>query len=68
MEVLAEANTCFISEATARRVVGYFDLAAIGEFRVKGVAEPLEHLVHLGARPAAPANTRDGAHAAADGA
>ncbi len=62
MEVLAEANTCFISEATARRVVGYFDLAALGEFRVKGVAEPLE------VREQGTPWPREGDHAAADGA
>jgi class 3 adenylate cyclase len=42
MEDLAEPNTCFVSSATARLVAGYFELEDLGEFRVKGVAEPVE--------------------------
>ena len=42
MESLAEPNTCFLSEATAALVKGYFALDDLGEFTVKGVAAPLQ--------------------------
>jgi class 3 adenylate cyclase len=41
MESLAEPNTCYLSEATAALVKGYFTLEDLGEFRVKGVAAPV---------------------------
>ena len=41
MEGLAEPNTCFVSAATASLVRGYFDLQDLGEFRLKGVAQPM---------------------------
>jgi len=36
MESLAEAGSCYLSEATAALVEGYFALEDLGEFRVKG--------------------------------
>jgi adenylate cyclase len=41
MESLAEPNTCYLSADTARLVEGYFELEDLGEFGVKGVAEPV---------------------------
>jgi len=41
MENLAEPNTCFVSANTAALARGYFDLEDLGEFRVKGVANPM---------------------------
>lgn len=41
MESLAEPNTCFLTDATAALTRGYFALDDLGEFRVKGVAEPV---------------------------
>jgi len=41
MENLAEPNTCFVSANTAALVRGYFDVEDLGEFRVKGVANPM---------------------------
>ncbi len=41
MENLAEPNTCFVSANTAALVRGYFDIEDLGEFRVKGVANPM---------------------------
>lgn len=41
MENLAEPNTCFVSAHTAALARGYFDLEDLGEFRVKGVANPM---------------------------
>jgi len=41
MENLAEPNTCFVSANTAAQARGYFDLEDLGEFRVKGVANPM---------------------------
>ncbi len=41
MENLAEPNTCFVSASTAALVRGYFDVEDLGEFRVKGVANPM---------------------------
>jgi len=38
---MAEPNTCFVSAATAAMVSGYFALDDLGEFRIKGVAEPV---------------------------
>jgi len=40
MESLAEPNTCYLSGATAQLVGGYFELKDLGEFTIKGVAEP----------------------------
>jgi class 3 adenylate cyclase len=37
MEALAEADSCFVSEATAALVSGYFQLEDLGLFRLKGV-------------------------------
>ncbi len=42
MESLAEPNTCYLGAATAALVQGYFALEDLGEFRVKGVAEPVQ--------------------------
>jgi adenylate cyclase len=41
MESLAEANSCFVSPAVAELVSGYFELEPLGDFRVKGVREPV---------------------------
>ncbi len=41
MENLAEPNGCFVSANTAALVRGYFDIEDLGEFRVKGVANPM---------------------------
>jgi class 3 adenylate cyclase/tetratricopeptide (TPR) repeat protein len=41
MESLAEPNTCYVSAATAALVRGFFALADLGEFRMKGVAQPM---------------------------
>jgi len=48
MESLAEANTCFVSAATAALASGYFALDDLGPFRVKGVAEPVNVFVLRG--------------------
>jgi class 3 adenylate cyclase/tetratricopeptide (TPR) repeat protein len=48
MESLAEANTCFVSAATAAFASGYFALDDLGPFRVKGVAEPVQVFVLRG--------------------
>jgi len=42
MEALAEPGSTFLTSATASLVEGYFDLADLGEFNVKGVAAPLK--------------------------
>ncbi len=51
MESLAEPNTCYVSAATAALASGYLALEDLGDFRVKGVAEPLRvhRLAGLGA-------------------
>src|SRR5437867_10281132 len=41
MEALAEANSCFVSAHTSALVSGYFDLADLGRFTVKGTREPI---------------------------
>ncbi|HEY5644943.1 MAG TPA: adenylate/guanylate cyclase domain-containing protein [Pseudomonadales bacterium] len=41
MESMAEPNTCFVSESTAALVSGYFTLDDLGEFRIKGVTDPV---------------------------
>jgi len=41
MESLAEPNTCSLTAATAALVRGYFALDDLGDFRVKGVTEPV---------------------------
>ena len=41
MESLAEPNSCYLSEATARLVSGYFELEDLGAFPVKGASEPI---------------------------
>jgi class 3 adenylate cyclase/tetratricopeptide (TPR) repeat protein len=41
MEQLADPGTAYLSAHTARLVDGYFRLRDLGEFRVKGVREPL---------------------------
>jgi len=46
MESLAEPNTCFLSANTAALVRGYLDVEDLGEFRVKGVANPV-HVYRL---------------------
>ena len=50
MEALAAPGTAYLSQATADRVSGYFDLGDLGEFRVKGVRDPVHvyDLVGLG--------------------
>ena len=51
MESLAEPNTCYLTAATAALAGGYFELDDLGEFRVKGVEEPVHvhRLAGLGA-------------------
>jgi len=39
MESLAEPNACYLTEATAKLVVGYFELEDLGAFKVKGASE-----------------------------
>jgi class 3 adenylate cyclase/tetratricopeptide (TPR) repeat protein len=41
MESLAEAGRIYLTAATAQLAHGYFALADLGEFRVKGASEPL---------------------------
>jgi class 3 adenylate cyclase/tetratricopeptide (TPR) repeat protein len=41
MESLASPNTCYLSDATAQLVSGYFDLEDLGEFPLKGAREPM---------------------------
>ncbi len=41
MESLAEPNTCYLTATTAALVRGYFALDDLGDFRVKGVGEPV---------------------------
>ncbi len=41
MEALAEANSCFVSENTSALASGFFDLADLGRFTVKGMREPV---------------------------
>jgi len=41
MESLAEPNSCYLTASAARIAGGYFKLDDLGEFRVKGVAEPV---------------------------
>jgi class 3 adenylate cyclase/tetratricopeptide (TPR) repeat protein len=48
MEQLAEAGTVYLTQATADRVRGYFELDDLGEFRVKGSSEPLRVLALRG--------------------
>jgi len=55
LEQLAEPGLPYASEATARVVDGYFDLTNLGEFAVKGVAEPIRA---FGLRGIGPLRTR----------
>jgi class 3 adenylate cyclase len=50
MESLASPDTCYLSAATAAIVAGYVDLEDLGEFRVKGLSEPVgvHRLVGIG--------------------
>ncbi len=41
MESLAEPNSCYLTASAATLAGGYFKLDDLGEFRVKGVAEPV---------------------------
>ena len=41
MEALAAPDSCYLTAATAALVGGYFALDDLGEFRVKGVADPV---------------------------
>ena len=41
MESLAAANACYLSASTAALVSGYFALDDLGEFSIKGAAEPV---------------------------
>ena len=41
MESLAEAGSCYLSDATAALVTGYFELEDLGEFQVKGSEGPV---------------------------
>ncbi len=41
MESIAEPNTCFVTAATASLISGYFSLEDLGEFTLKGAAEPV---------------------------
>jgi adenylate cyclase len=51
MEALASPDSCYLTAATAALAGGYFDLEDLGEFRVKGVGEPVRvhRLIGLGA-------------------
>src|SRR5207302_2804369 len=51
MEALASPDSCYLTAATAALVGGYFALEDLGEFRVKGVADPVRvhRLIGLGA-------------------
>jgi class 3 adenylate cyclase len=51
MEALASPDSCYLTAATAALVGGYFALEDLGEFRVKGVADPVRvhRLLGLGA-------------------
>jgi class 3 adenylate cyclase/tetratricopeptide (TPR) repeat protein len=51
MEALASPDSCYLTAATAALAGGYFALEDLGEFRVKGVAEPVrvQRLAGLGA-------------------
>src|SRR2546426_5039272 len=42
MEALAEPSSTYLTASTASLVEGYFDLADLGEFNVKGVAAPMK--------------------------
>jgi hypothetical protein len=55
MESLAEPNTCYLSEAAASLVTGYFALDDLGAFVVKGASAPL-HVFEL--KGLGPAQTR----------
>ena len=41
MEALAEAGSVYVAPATAALALGYFELADLGEFKIRGSAEPL---------------------------
>jgi len=41
MEALASPDTCYMTDATASVVAGYFDLEDLGDFQVRGVADPV---------------------------
>jgi adenylate cyclase len=41
MESLAEAGSCYLTDATAALVTGYFELEDLGEFQVKGAGGPV---------------------------
>src|SRR5882724_5848273 len=49
MEALASPDTCYLSATTAALVAGYFALDDLGEFRVKGLSEPVRVHRLLGA-------------------
>ncbi len=51
MEALASPDSCYLTAATAALAGGYFALEDLGDFRVKGVAEPVRvhRLVGIGA-------------------
>lgn len=51
MEALASPDTCYLTAGSAALVTGYFVLDDLGDFRVKGVADPVgvHRLVSLGA-------------------
>ncbi|MBW2290473.1 MAG: AAA family ATPase, partial [Deltaproteobacteria bacterium] len=41
MESLAEPGTIYLTAATAERVKGFFELEDLGEFKVKGITDPV---------------------------
>ena len=49
METLASPDTCYLTAATAALVRGYLQLENLGDFRVKGVTEPIRVHRLLGA-------------------
>jgi class 3 adenylate cyclase/tetratricopeptide (TPR) repeat protein len=51
MESLASPDTCYLTDATASLVQGYFELESLGDFKLKGVGAPVpvHRLVGLGA-------------------
>lgn len=52
VESLAEADSCFLSRATADLVTGFFALEDLGDYRVKGSAEALRVFRLAGPGPA----------------
>ena len=41
METLASPDTCYLTGDTAELVSGYFEVEDLGEFKIRGVGEPV---------------------------